>query len=68
MKVLKIVLLITGIILIVLGLYNAFVPQEVVEIGPLNVSAKEGLTNQTLGMIGLGVLALLAGVFIKNRR
>ncbi|MRT16485.1 hypothetical protein F3C99_05900 [Vitellibacter sp. q18] len=67
MKVLKIVLLIVGVVLIILGLYNAFVPQEVLDIGPLEVNAKEGLTNQTLGMIGIGVLALIAGMFIKNR-
>ncbi|RFN58632.1 hypothetical protein [Marixanthomonas ophiurae] len=68
MKVLKLILIVVGILLIVFGLYNAFVPQEVVDIGPLEVSAKEGLNNQTLAMIALGVLALLAGVFVKNRR
>ncbi len=68
MKVLKIVLLIVGVVLIIFGLYNAFVPQQVVDIGPLEVNAKEGLTNQTLGMIGIGVLALVAGALIKNRR
>ncbi|MCH2490650.1 MAG: hypothetical protein MK211_10925 [Flavobacteriales bacterium] len=68
MKVLKFVLLLVGVILIAVGLYNAFVPQQVLDIGPVEVSAKEGLSNQTLGMIGLGVLALIAGVFIKNRK
>ncbi|SRX54403.1 hypothetical protein [Aequorivita sp. CIP111184] len=68
MKILKIVLLIVGVILIVFGLYNAFVPQQILDIGPLEVNAKEGLTNQTLGMIGIGVLALIAGALLKNRR
>ncbi|MCW8981534.1 MAG: hypothetical protein OQJ83_09100 [Altibacter sp.] len=68
MKILKIVLLVVGLLLVILGLYNAFVPQEVLDIGPLEVSAKEGLSNQTLGMIGLGVLALLGGTILKNRR
>lgn len=68
MKVLKIVLLVVGVVLIGFGLYNAFVPQEVLDIGPLEVSAKEGLSNQTLGMIGLGVLALVAGAFLKERK
>ncbi|PKA83511.1 hypothetical protein ATE92_1666 [Ulvibacter sp. MAR_2010_11] len=68
MKILKTILLVVGIVLIALGLYNAFVPQEVVDIGPIEVSAKDGLNNQTLGMIGLGVLALLAAVFVKNRK
>lgn len=67
MKILRLLLLIVGIVLIVLGLYNAFVPQEVVDIGPLEVSAKEGLNNQTLAMLGLGVLALIAGAFLKKR-
>jgi hypothetical protein len=67
MKILKIVLLIVGVILIVFGLYTAFVPQEVLDIGPLEVNAKEGLSNQTLGMIGIGVLALIAGALLKNR-
>lgn len=68
MKILKIVLLIVGVVLIVFGLYNAFVPQQVLDIGPLEVNAKEGLTNQTLGMIGIGVLALIAGALLKSRR
>ena len=68
MKILKLVLLIVGITLIALGLYNAFVPKEVLSIGSLEISAKEGLDNQTLGMIGLGVLALLAAIFAKNRK
>ncbi len=68
MKILKSVLLIVGVVLIIFGLYNAFVPQSVLEIGPLEVNAKEGLNNQTLGMIGIGVLALLAGALLKNRR
>jgi hypothetical protein len=67
MKILKIVLLIVGVILIAFGLYTAFVPQEVLDIGPLEVNAKEGLSNQTLGMIGIGVLALVAGALLKNR-
>ena len=68
MKILKTVLLVVGIALIGFGLYSAFVPQEVLDIGPVEISAKEGLNNQTLGMIGLGVLALLAALFAKNRR
>ena len=68
MKILKLVLFIVGVVLIIFGLYNAFMPQEVLSIGSFEVSSEEGLTNQSLGMIGLGVLALLAAIFAKNRR
>lgn len=68
MRILKIVLVLVGIVLILFGVYTAFVPQTVVEIGPVEVNANEGMQNQTLGMIGLGVLALLAAVFAKKRR
>lgn len=68
MKILKLVLLLTGVVLIGYGLYYAFVPQEILDIDPTEVNAKSGLNNQTLGMIGSGVLALLAGVLIKNRQ
>ncbi len=68
MRILKLVLLVVGMILVLVGLYNAFAPQELLEIGPLKMTAKEGLSNQILGMIGIGVLAILAAVFAKNRR
>jgi len=68
MKVLKIVLMIVGVVLLIFGLYNAFVPQTVLDIGPIEVSAEEGLTNQTIGMIGIGILAIIGGAMIKNRR
>lgn len=67
MKILKLVLMVVGVVLVLVGLYNAFVPQTVLDIGPLEVNAKEGLSNQTLGMIGIGVFALIAGVLIKKR-
>lgn len=67
MKILRFVLVVMGLVLVVFGLYNAFVPQQIVAIGPLEVNAKEGMTNQTVGMIGLGVIAFLAGILLKNR-
>ena len=68
MKILKLVLVIVGVVLIIFGLYNAFMPQEVLSIGSFELSSEEDLNNQSLGMIGLGVLALLAAVFAKKRR
>lgn len=68
MKILKVVLLLVGVILIIFGLYSAFVPQTVFSLGPIEANAKEGLNNQNLGMIGIGVLALIGGALLKNRR
>ena len=67
MRILKLVLMVVGIVLIVFGLYTAFIPHDIVSIGTFEVSTRNGLNNQTLGMIGLGVLSLLAAVFAKNR-
>lgn len=67
MKVLKIVLVVVGLILVIAGLYQAFVPQEIVDIGPLEVDAKEGFTGQTIAMVALGVAALVAGAYLKKR-
>lgn len=67
MKILTTILIVVGLVLIAFGLYNAFVPQEVLDIGPLEVSAKEGMSNSTIAMIALGVIALLAGVFMRKR-
>ena len=68
MRILKLVLLVVGVTLILVGLYNAITPRELLQIGPLKISAKEGLNNQIFGMIGIGVLAILAAVFAKNRK
>lgn len=68
MKILKVVLMIVGVALVIFGLYNAFVPQTVLDLGPLEVTEKEGVTNQTLGMIAIGVLAIIAAAMIKKGR
>ena len=67
MKILKVALLIVGVALVIMGLYQAFFPETVVSVGPLEINKTEGLNSQTLGMIGIGVLALLGGAFIKKR-
>lgn len=67
MKALKTILMIVGIGLIVLGLVQAFVPETVFKLGPLEVEEQEGLSNQTLVIIGLGVLSLIVGGVIKNK-
>lgn len=67
MKVLQLILVIVGVLLVGFGLYNAFVPQEVLDVGPLEVSAKEGLNTQTIAMIAIGVIALLAAGFLKRK-
>ena len=57
---------VVGLVLIALGMYEAFIPQKVVDFGSLEVSAKEGLTTESLLLIGLGVLALVASFFKRK--
>ncbi len=63
MKILKIVLLLAGVSLIAYGIYSSFAPQQAIDLANVN----EDLNNQTFGMIGIGVLALLAGLLLKKR-
>lgn len=55
MKILKWVFIIGGIVLLCTGVFNLFYEPAVA-------------TNQIIGMMGLGVLTLLAGVAIKKRK
>ncbi len=68
MKILKIILILAGIALIALGLYNAFMPQEVMPIDIITTDDTTRSSSQISGMIGLGIVALVAGTFLKNRR
>jgi LPXTG-motif cell wall-anchored protein len=68
MKILKMVLIIVGSVLIVAGLYDIFELQEVLKLDALEVSAQEDLNNQTFGMIGLGIISLMAGAFLTKRK
>lgn len=63
---LKIVLMITGFLLISYGLYVLISPRASVESGPLQVEAQED-NSQTFAMIGLGVLALLGGLAFNKK-
>lgn len=67
MKILRSVLVVAGIALIVIALYNVFFPQEVLAEGPLEIPSQEGGSNQTVAMIGLGVIAIITGAFMKRR-
>ncbi|MAZ26425.1 MAG: hypothetical protein CL868_05010 [Cytophagaceae bacterium] len=55
-----------GVVLIGLGVYQAFVPQEVLSFGGLEVTAKEGITTETIIIIALGLLALFASFYRKK--
>ena len=65
-KTMRTITLVVGMVLIGLGLYQAFVPQKVVDFGGLSVTAKEGLTTEALVLIGIGVLALIASFYKRN--
>lgn len=60
MKILRGILLIAGVVLIGFGLVNLFIPEYATITNDSN--------NQVIGIMGLGVLAILASVFAKNRR
>jgi len=64
---LKTILVIVGVVLIGFGLYNAFVPQEVLDVGPLEVSAKEGLSTNSIVLIVLGVIAVAGGAYLGKK-
>jgi len=67
MKAVKIILMIVGIGLIAMGLIQAFVPETVFKLGPLEVEEQDGLSTGTLIIIGFGVLALIVGGVIKRK-
>ena len=67
MKNIALLLVILGIILVGYGLYNAIVPQEVLNLGPLEVTAKEGMSTNMLLVIALGIVALFAGAYLKKK-
>lgn len=67
MKILKIALLLTGVGFVIFGLYDAFTPNEIVTVGGLEISDTRGFPDQTFGMIGVGILSLIAGLLIKNK-
>lgn len=68
MKILKIALLLAGIGFVIFGLYDALTPHEIVTVGSIEVSDTRGFSDQTFGMIGVGILALIGGWLIKNKR
>lgn len=68
MKILSLVLIVGGIALIASGLYNAFVPQGVLDVELIEATTTEGFNNQSLAMVCLGVIALVAGAFLTKKR
>jgi len=67
MKVLKAVLFIAGILLISFGLYAVFYPEPALEAAPVRIETDSRFDNQVLGMVGIGILAILATVLIKKK-
>ena len=68
MKILKLVLIIVGIVLVLMGFLNALGLQKVFGIDAVEIVADEELNNQIFGMIGLGIIALIAGAFLNMKR
>ncbi|KAA3622760.1 MAG: hypothetical protein DWP94_07600 [Flavobacterium sp.] len=60
MKILRFVLVAGGILLFVYGAMLLLLPQY--------RSLDQADSNQTIGIFGIGILAILAGAFMKRRR
>lgn len=60
MKILRAFLLLGGVLLIGFGLTHMLFPEYEIVADDAN--------NQIIGIIGLGILAILASIFAKNRR
>lgn len=67
MKSLKTILIVVGVILIAVGLIQAFVPETVFKLGPIEVEEQEGLSTQTISFMVGGAIALIAGGVLKGR-
>lgn len=68
MKILKIVLLLGGVGLIVSGIYNVVQVQQSQVVTMAESSAVYGFTSQSIAMIGLGAIALIAGALLGTRK
>lgn len=64
MKILRIVLILGGLSLVGYGLYTAFFSETAEALN----SNSGGMNNQLIGMIGVGLLAAVAGFFMRRRR
>ena len=64
-KTIKSVLLIAGIALLAYGIYMIISPEAAVELGPLSVKAQDN--NNAYITIGLGIVALLVGLFAGKK-
>lgn len=62
------VLIVVGTILILIGLYNAFGFQDVMKLNAIELTTTEDMDNQIFGMIGLGIITLLAGALLTMKR
>jgi LPXTG-motif cell wall-anchored protein len=60
MKILRFILVAGGILLVAYGTLLFVLPQY--------RTFDQGDSNQTIGIFGIGILAILAGAFMKRRR
>ena len=66
MKILRLILIITGLALLIGGFYSVFISEGPLQIGNTTIVDESG--NQSFGMIGLGLIAIIAGFFMRRRR
>ncbi len=68
MKILRLILIVGGLGLLGLGIYSRFIIDGPVIINGEPWFSVKGYENQAMGMMGIGVLAILAGWLAKSRR
>lgn len=66
MKVIKILLIISGVLLLAYGSYRLIAPDEVLNLGIAKLKAQNN--NNPLITIGMGLTAVVFGAFPKGRR
>lgn len=66
MKILRLILILAGLALLLGGFYSVFISEGPLMIGDTIIVDETG--NQSFAIIGLGLIAILAGMFMRRRR
>lgn len=68
MKILRLFLVLFGAVFVLISLYNILVPQDLFELGPIVIDFESRDRSQLWAMFGIGILGIIGGLLIQNRR